>query len=1010
MSRSLAPEPLDGQEADFVAARSLKLKLLSEFAESREGEPLRPEDLLVRWPTDPRADPDVASVLFADYQRRRAQGETLTADDYQERFPEHKDSLAGLLRQHEVMRSLGEASSAPKVRLVLPSVGDEVFGFRLRHELGSGAFARVFLGEQASLAGRPVVLKTSDLSGDEPQTLAQLQHTHIVPIYSVHEDEAAGLRVVCMPYFGGASLSEVLKEVWSHTDRPARGSELAEALQKVQAPVVGEAPQASNQTPLALLRTLTYPQAAAWVVARLAEGLEHAHQRGVLHSDIKPSNVLLAADGTPLLLDFNLARGPRDGAEAVLGGTIAYMAPEHLRALNARSAALTQQVDRRSDLYSLGMVLFELLTGHNPFDQSGSYSPVPILLEAMAVERARAAPSLREKRPDVPWDLESILRKCLDPDPARRYQRAEEFAEDLRRFLTDRPLKFAPQLSRADRLRKWLRRHPRLASSGGVAAAAAVLLGIAAAAFVGVRNHLESTREELGEAQSQERKRAYQDGATRVLMLVNANTDLRDHTRQGLAVCEKTLALYGVLDRDDWQDHPDWRWLDDADRRRLGEDTRELLQLLARARVRLSPGDPAVLRDALALLGRAEAIDGLPPSPALWHDRADYRRQLGDDAGAKAALEHAATLRPANARDHYQLAAAFARAGDKGAGARAIAELDRSIDLNPQYYWAWFQRGVCHQKAGEHHLAAADFGACVGLWPEFAWGHFNLGCAHDQAGQKESAVRAYSAAIARDAEFVDAYLNRGMALLALGRPEGALADFTRAAALRPGDPSLHAGRGMALEGLGRTAEADAAFGDAFAKLTSAPPEVQGRIRCGYGFAVARRLSEKARQAFAAVLERKSDHAEALYGLALIAAERGRSAEAVGHLQRAVAAAPGLMEARRHLAIQLARCGRFAEAFSAINWCLEREPQSGAAMYAAACVAARASAGSPETAERAIGLLRAAFARGYGRDGARQDPDLSALRDHPEFRRLFTPHPPGVPVQARSASEGSRTPR
>ena len=115
----------------------------------------------------------------------------------------------------------------------LPVVGDEIFGFRLCAELGSGAFARVFLAEQASLAGRPVVLKTSDLSGDEPQTRAQLQHTHIVPIHSVHEDTNAGLRAVCMPYFGGASLSSVLQTLWAEASRPTTGEELVRALTSI---------------------------------------------------------------------------------------------------------------------------------------------------------------------------------------------------------------------------------------------------------------------------------------------------------------------------------------------------------------------------------------------------------------------------------------------------------------------------------------------------------------------------------------------------------------------------------------------------------------------------------------------------------------------------------------------------------------------------------------------------------------------------------------------------------
>src|SRR5262245_34150091 len=115
----------------------------------------------------------------------------------------------------------------------LPSMGDRLFGFQLRQELGRGSFARVFLAEQAELAGRSVVLKISSIAGHEPQTLAQLQHTHIVPIHSVHEDAAAGLRAVCMPYFGGASLNRVLGALWLAGRPPAQGKQLTEALARV---------------------------------------------------------------------------------------------------------------------------------------------------------------------------------------------------------------------------------------------------------------------------------------------------------------------------------------------------------------------------------------------------------------------------------------------------------------------------------------------------------------------------------------------------------------------------------------------------------------------------------------------------------------------------------------------------------------------------------------------------------------------------------------------------------
>ncbi len=182
--------------------------------------------------------------------------------------------------------------------------------------------------------------------------------------------------------------------------------------------------------PAALLRELSYERAAMLIVAQLADGLHHAHQRGILHRDIKPSNVLISAEGQALLLDFNLSPAQdEDPAHAAIGGTVAYMAPEHLRALVGRTPALIRQVDRRSDIYSLGIVLVEMLTGHHPFDQSGSYGALPRQIEAMARERSQSVPSLRQERSDLSWGLESIVRKCLAPDPGRRYQQADHLAD-----------------------------------------------------------------------------------------------------------------------------------------------------------------------------------------------------------------------------------------------------------------------------------------------------------------------------------------------------------------------------------------------------------------------------------------------------------------------------------------------------------------------------------------------------------------------------------------------------
>ncbi len=920
--------------------------------------------------------------------------------------PDERDPLGSLHPRPGSQPFRKPGSSGTHLRL--PKAGQELFGFRLKRELGRGAFACVFLAEQANLAGRPVVLKVSGLAGHEPQTLAQLQHTHIVPIHSVHEDAQTRIRAVCMPYFGGASLSRVLQALWAANRRPTQGRELVRALEEAQKvpategetdPVrrtKDEVPSTQGPTPLDELGKMSYPRAAVLLVARLAEALEHAHQRGVLHRDIKPSNILLSSDGQPMLLDFNLAQDVRNGraqAGAVLGGTVAFMAPEHLRALAARDPGLGSQVDERADVYSLGMVLYEMLTGCNPFDQSGSYSPLVPLIQAMALERGRTAPSLRLKRPDLPWGLESIVRKCLAPQPAARYQRAEHLAEDLRRFLDDRPLKHAPELSTAERARKWLRRHPRVTSSGTVGVAAAVLLAVAGLALAGVRQHLVSARQQLAVLQSEERRRAYEAGTVRALCLVNTTTDVADHLRQGQAVCAETLGLYGVLDRDDWQQGADWRRLSDDDRRRLAEDTRELLLLLAWAKVKNAPSDAEAGRKALALLDRAEAIDGLPPSRALWEERAFHRERLGDAAGARAARERAAALEPVSFRDHYLLATSYARGGRY---ADAVAELDEALALNPQHYWSWVQRGICQQELGRYTLAAGDFGACIGLWPDFAWGYFNRGYVLQRSGHREEAIADYTAALRHDPGFLLAHVNRGMVRLELKQYGEALADFDKAAALGRDDAALAAGRGVALEELGRHAEADAAFQAAFARSGSAAEEVRTRLRWVYGFAVAARLPGRASEAFEAVLREHPEHPQALYGRAMLLVEQGQEAEALALFGRALEADPGFADARRARAVLLARRGDFDGASRDINWCLERDAGAGPTLYAAACVAARAAekgADAPaarQASEQALTFLRKAFARGYGQDRADRDPDLAAVRREPEFRELLRP--------------------
>ena len=373
----------------------------------------------------------------------------------------------------------------------MPGVGSEFLGFRLLAELGSGTFGRVYLARQGELADRLVVLKIAPHLFDESRTLAQLQHTHIVPIYSVHQADA--FQAVCMPFLGTTTLADILTDLRRRPALPDSGKYLldrieARARQRVGATwdLRGRSPGFRPSDARPPLESLTYVEAILWLAVRLADGLAHAHGRGIVHRDVKPANILLTDDGQPMLLDFNLSEDTKLDRSAVGGprrGTLRYMAPEQLAAFQTG----TWPGDERTDLYSFGVILHELLTGRHPFPQR--IGPLADVLRdgvRNVVGHRRCGDGTRPSRPG----LESIVRHCLEPEPSRRYQSARELHEDLRRQSEHLPLKYAPEPSLGERARKWTRRHPRLSSSTGVGAVAALLILALAGAFLLRIGHL----------------------------------------------------------------------------------------------------------------------------------------------------------------------------------------------------------------------------------------------------------------------------------------------------------------------------------------------------------------------------------------------------------------------------------------------------------------------------------------------------------------------------------------
>jgi serine/threonine-protein kinase len=325
------------------------------------------------------------------------------------------EEMEALLPDPETHRDL--PARAPRSH---PVALPQVPGYRVEAIVGHGGMGVVYRARHLGL-DRPVALKML-LAGaqarpaelkrfvQEAQAVAALRHPNIVQVHDVGEVDGR-------PYF---------------TMELVEGGDLDELIRKVPQPA----------------------RRAASLVATLAEAVHAAHQSGIIHRDLKPANVLLAADGTPKITDFGLARRLQgEGGLTLSGtpmGTPSYMAPEQARADR-------QAIGPATDVYALGAILYELLTGRPPFRADSAAATVQQLLADDPVPPAR----LNNR---VPRDLQTICLKCLSKEPRRRYATAQALAEDLRRFERGEPIKARP-VSSLERGARWVRRRPALAAA-----------------------------------------------------------------------------------------------------------------------------------------------------------------------------------------------------------------------------------------------------------------------------------------------------------------------------------------------------------------------------------------------------------------------------------------------------------------------------------------------------------------------------------------------------------------
>ncbi|MFB7720658.1 serine/threonine-protein kinase [Nocardia sp. NPDC056100] len=325
--------------------------------------------------------------------------------------------------------------ASPRARAALEGieVGDRVDDFDLLVELGAGAFARVFLARQRSMQ-RLVAVKVSQNHGTESETLAQLDHENIVRVFDQRLMDERELKLMYMQYLPGGTLSKVLSLVRTRPEAERDGGLLLEAVDTAMRDKGGLVPsESATRTAIA---AHTWPETVAWLGSRLARALDYSADNGVLHRDIKPANVLLTADGIPKLADFNISFSLHVAGTSPLayfGGSLAYMSPEQLAACHPQLPDTAEDLDGRSDIFALGVVLWELLTGHRPFDDETRAGDSESSLERMLRLRQREIdPQYLEQLPaDCPPTLRRVLLKCLAPHRDDRWVNGAALAQQL---------------------------------------------------------------------------------------------------------------------------------------------------------------------------------------------------------------------------------------------------------------------------------------------------------------------------------------------------------------------------------------------------------------------------------------------------------------------------------------------------------------------------------------------------------------------------------------------------
>jgi eukaryotic-like serine/threonine-protein kinase len=960
-----------------------------------------PVDLDSYWsmvPEDGNRNEVIREIAFEDYRTRKSHALSLRPERWADSLGVEKESWflelcgngTGDITTHFLKNSTDSIGSKipPSGNSSVESVMDSL-GFKPVKQIGRGAFSCVYLARQESLASRYVVVKAVQRTFGEAQRLAELQHTNIVPIYSFHRRDPWSF--LCMPYAGLLTLSDYFDAIPDSNLRS--GQSFVSTIQGCRDDTwkkeidVDADPQASHfeDTERGSLNVseslspLHRDALALWLFSRVVDALHHAHARGILHGDIKPANLLIRNDGEPALLDFNLSQRFDRSEASVIGGTLAYMSPESMRSLMGADSPVSIE----SDIYSLGVVIYQFLTGRLVYSSPRSAAPADL---EVAIGQRQNLVGWEDSDQTSPA-LRSIVEKCLAFSPGQRYASADQLREDLECERWNLPLKHARDHSLRHRARKWISRHPRATSVGPVAAVAATIICLMSA--IGWR--VAESRDKLV--------------ASRTFQLFEADARMASAELLSVGVTQQTdeiqkavqcLATYQLLENDKWTENKQWRLLAEREQQiALALMTNLLLKISWKGmengiHVEAESNSGKTLEHDFSL--RARRVLAEEPfasqAPLAIEHLSRAANSPTDDVSSPSEfnLDYSQTIN-LTPLDQVGLATQYV---ELGMGEDALELLPASLLRQVDAYTYWITLGRAQMSMLNHPSAELSFSLAIENLPQAAAAfHYRGLCRMEMTRKtdKRKAVMDLSEALRKQPDSLDSIRNRALVLEALDELDAATEDLKTLIERDPQDAQALVMLSRVFRKQNKLVESKQTLD---AALSCQPRTVSGWI----ARALARLPTDK-NGALRDLLDAQRiapTSTDVLQNLAHVYSEHLNEPEkAIASLDRLLDVSPGFELALLGRAVLHARKGNRNAALRDLKTAMDAKGDlKASSFYQAACVFSLLLTHSNDERDvvdlknDAFMYLSAALQRGYGSDILESDPDLVSVRDDDRF--------------------------